>query len=163
MARFDLSDFEWPVIEPLLPTKVRGDPRVDGRKVLSGIFWRLRAGALWAAHYPREPLQTVAQGRPLGAHIGGCISSLRGRYPDDRELLDPRPPACCQRQKSPPFAPASATRCAISSSHGCMGLRQTHAEPQKHPAVQSVSLSLPQSGRTLLQEAQALPNGRYPL
>jgi transposase len=24
MARFDLTDFEWSVIQPLLPTKVRG-------------------------------------------------------------------------------------------------------------------------------------------
>lgn len=45
MARFDLSDFEWTVIEPLLPTKVRGVARVDDRRVLNGILWRLRTGA----------------------------------------------------------------------------------------------------------------------
>jgi transposase len=27
---------------------VRGVPRVDDRRVLNGIFWRLRTGALWA-------------------------------------------------------------------------------------------------------------------
>ena len=42
MAGFDLSDFEWSVIEPLLPNKPRGVPRVDDRRVLNGIFWRLR-------------------------------------------------------------------------------------------------------------------------
>jgi len=45
MARFDLTDFEWSVIEPLLPNKPRGVPRVDDRRVLNGIFWRLRTGA----------------------------------------------------------------------------------------------------------------------
>ena len=44
MARFDLTDFEWSVIQPLLPTKVRGKPRVDDRRVLNCIFWRLRTG-----------------------------------------------------------------------------------------------------------------------
>jgi len=39
MARFDLTDFEWSVIQPLLRTKVRGVPRVDDRRVLNGIFW----------------------------------------------------------------------------------------------------------------------------
>ena len=48
MARFDLTDFEWSVIQPLLPTKVRGVPWVDDRRVLNGIFWRLRTGAPWA-------------------------------------------------------------------------------------------------------------------
>ncbi len=44
MARFDLTDFEWSVIQPLLPTKVRGVKRRDDRQVLNGIFWRLRTG-----------------------------------------------------------------------------------------------------------------------
>jgi len=48
MARFDLTDFEWSVIEPILPRDVRGVDRVDDRRVLNGIFWRLRTGAPWA-------------------------------------------------------------------------------------------------------------------
>ena len=48
MARYDLTYFEWRVIEPLLPNKPRGVPRVDDRRVLNGIFWVLRSGARWA-------------------------------------------------------------------------------------------------------------------
>ena len=48
MARHDLSDFEWSIIEPLLPNKSRGVPRVDDRRVLNGIFWRFRTGSPWA-------------------------------------------------------------------------------------------------------------------
>jgi transposase len=47
MNRYDLTDFEWRVIEPLLPNKPRGVPRVDDRRVLNGIFWVLRSGAPW--------------------------------------------------------------------------------------------------------------------
>jgi transposase len=47
MSRYDLTDFEWRVIEPLLPNKPRGVPRVDDRRVLNGIFWALRPGAPW--------------------------------------------------------------------------------------------------------------------
>jgi len=42
MARFGLTDFEWSVIQPLLPQKSRGVKRVDDRRVLNGIFWRFR-------------------------------------------------------------------------------------------------------------------------
>jgi transposase len=35
------------VIQPLLPQKPRGVPRVDDRRVLNGIFWVLRSGAPW--------------------------------------------------------------------------------------------------------------------
>lgn len=45
--RYELSDFEWSIIEPLLPNKPRGVPRVDDRKVLNGIYWRLRTGSPW--------------------------------------------------------------------------------------------------------------------
>lgn len=47
MSRYDLTDFEWRVIKPLLPNKPRGVPRVDDRRVLNGIFWVLRSGAPW--------------------------------------------------------------------------------------------------------------------
>ena len=48
MGRYELSDFEWAAIEPRLPNKPRGLPRVDDRRVLNGIFWVLRSGAPWA-------------------------------------------------------------------------------------------------------------------
>ena len=47
MGRYDLTDFEWRVIKPLLPNKPRGVPRVDDRRVLNGILWVLRTGAPW--------------------------------------------------------------------------------------------------------------------
>jgi transposase len=37
MSRYDLTDSEWRLIEPLLPNKPRGVPRVDDRRVLNGI------------------------------------------------------------------------------------------------------------------------------
>lgn len=38
MSRYDLIYFEWRMIEPLLPHKPRGVPRVADRRVLNGIF-----------------------------------------------------------------------------------------------------------------------------
>ena len=42
MARYDLSEAEWRLIEPLLPNKPRGVARVDDRRVINGIFYVLR-------------------------------------------------------------------------------------------------------------------------
>jgi transposase len=47
MSGYDLTDFEWRVIQPLLPNKPRGVPRIDDRRVLNGIFRVLRSGAPW--------------------------------------------------------------------------------------------------------------------
>jgi transposase len=45
--RYELTDFEWVAIGPLLPNKPRCIPRVDDRRVLNGIFWVQRSRAPW--------------------------------------------------------------------------------------------------------------------
>lgn len=45
--RYKLTHGEWSIIEPLLPNKPRGVPRVDYRRVLNGILWRFRTGSPW--------------------------------------------------------------------------------------------------------------------
>ena len=44
---YELTDYDWAAIRPMLPNKPRGVPRVDDRRVLNGIFWVLRSGAPW--------------------------------------------------------------------------------------------------------------------
>lgn len=52
-----MTGFAWREIEPLLPNKLRGVPRVDDRRTLSGIFRVLRSGAPWRDRYgPRTTL-----------------------------------------------------------------------------------------------------------
>ena len=57
--RFWLSDAQWAVIEPLLP-HLGGKPRVDDRRVISGILHRYREGLRWrtipAEYGPRTTL-----------------------------------------------------------------------------------------------------------
>ena len=59
MARFDLTDFEWAVIEPLLPKRRRRNRQYAGRKpipdraVLTGILFVLKTGIGWE-HLPQE-------------------------------------------------------------------------------------------------------------
>ena len=47
MSEYELTDLDWSAIKPVLPNKPRGVPRVDDRRVLSGIFFILRSGTPW--------------------------------------------------------------------------------------------------------------------
>ena len=50
MARYDLSDEEFALLEPLLPPErsgKAGNPYRPHRVVLNGMFWVLRSGAPW--------------------------------------------------------------------------------------------------------------------
>lgn len=54
--RYEMTDCEWTIIQPVLPDKPRGVPRVNDRRVLNGIFWILRSGApaRWLDHAADE-------------------------------------------------------------------------------------------------------------
>jgi hypothetical protein len=41
IMRYELANYEWTAIKPMLPNKPRGVPRVNDRRVLNGIFWVL--------------------------------------------------------------------------------------------------------------------------
>jgi transposase len=51
--RYELSDYEWTAIKPMLPNRLHGVRRVNDRRVLNGIFWILRSGAPWC-HLPEK-------------------------------------------------------------------------------------------------------------
>ena len=46
-SEFWLSDEQWSRLKPLLPNKPRGVPRVDDRRVISGIVHVLQSGCRW--------------------------------------------------------------------------------------------------------------------
>jgi transposase len=67
--RYQLTDYEWAAIRPMLPNKPRGVLRVDDRRVLNGIFWVLRSGAPWRdlpEGFGPYPLCSLAKGWRLG-------------------------------------------------------------------------------------------------
>lgn len=47
MSRFDMNELEWGFIQPILPCDTHGVKRVDDRRVINGIFYKLRTGVPW--------------------------------------------------------------------------------------------------------------------
>jgi hypothetical protein len=82
--RYELSDFEWSIIQPLLPNKPRGVHRSDDRKVLNRIYL---ASADWVAlgGHPRslragdhlcEPLPALGEDRRVGPPLRGRVTAI---------------------------------------------------------------------------------------
>ena len=47
MGRYDLTEFEWSVIEPLMPMDRRGPKPRNNRQIMNGMFYVLRTGSPW--------------------------------------------------------------------------------------------------------------------
>ncbi len=90
--RYELTDFEWSIIEPLLPNKPRGVPRVDDRRVLNGIYWRLRTGSPWADIPERYGPYTTCYTRFVrGARIGvwdRIFEAMSAAYEGSEQSVD---------------------------------------------------------------------------
>ena len=92
-AEFWLSDRQWRRLEPLLPNKPRGVPRVDDRRVISGIVHVLRSGCRWAdapaAYGPRKTLYNRFvrwAGKGVWAEVFQALAAAGG--PPAEVLLD---------------------------------------------------------------------------
>ena len=92
MTPYDLTDFEWGVIQPLLPSKPRGVPRVDDRRVLNGIFWVLRTGAPWRALPENHGPYTTCYNRFVRWRKAGVfdriMSAISAAYDGDIQMVD---------------------------------------------------------------------------
>jgi len=93
MAVHDLTDEEWRLIEPLLPNKPRGSPRVDDRRVLNGIFHVLRTATAWCDVPDRYgPPTTIYNRYNRWAKAGVWLrvfEVLEAQAPDSMARIDP--------------------------------------------------------------------------
>ena len=80
------------MIEPLLPQKSRGVPRVDDRRVLSAILWVLRSGAPWRDLPERYGPYTTAYNRFVRWRAAGVwdriMDGVAAAYDGDIQMID---------------------------------------------------------------------------
>jgi transposase len=92
LHRYELSDFEWAIIEPLLPNKPRGVRRVDDRRVLNGIYWRLRTGSPWADIPDRYGPATTCYNRYVRWRKAGVwdrlFAAVAAAYEGNVQMID---------------------------------------------------------------------------
>ncbi|WP_179779951.1 transposase [Micromonospora jinlongensis] len=80
--RYELSDVDWDALSRYLPSAVTGGrPRVDDRRVLNGIVWKIRAGAARRdvpARYGSWQSSTgISVGGPWTGRSSGCSLGSR--------------------------------------------------------------------------------------
>jgi len=92
MARYDLSEEEWRVVDPLLPAVGKGKPRQDDRRIVNGIFYVLRTGSPWRDLPERYgPYTTVYNRFNRWAKKGVWLrmfEALAKRSPQSLQLID---------------------------------------------------------------------------
>ena len=76
---FWLSETQFARLEPLLPNKPRGVPRVDDRRVISGIIHVIRGGLMWRdAPGVYGPPKTLYNRFIRWSRIGVSIAATKG-------------------------------------------------------------------------------------
>ena len=89
--RFDLSDEEWAILEPLMPG-ARRSRRVDDRRIINGIFFVLRTGIPWRDLPERYGPYTTAYNRfnrwSARGIWGRMFAALAAKSRDSLQMID---------------------------------------------------------------------------
>lgn len=92
MCRQEPIDEEWAIIQPLLPRPSRVVPRVDDRRVINGILWRLRTGAPWRDVPERYGPRTTLYNRFVRWRVAGVwdrlLDAVSAAYDGDIVMID---------------------------------------------------------------------------
>lgn len=104
--RYENTDFEWSIIEPLLANKPREVPRGDDRMVPNGIYRHLRTGSPWVDTPERYGPPTTCSNRFVRwcrSGVGSRIfEAVTAAYGGDLQMIDsssiPRSPARGERK-----------------------------------------------------------------
>jgi transposase len=139
--RYELADYEWSVIKPMLPNKPRGVPRVNDRRVLNGIFWVLRSGAPWRDLPEAFGPYTTCYNRFVRWRRAGVwsaiIDALAAAHDAAVQMIDT----------------------SIVRVHAWANT-PAKKQSQQSDLLQPLSLPRPQPGRAVLQSDQTVSSGR---
>jgi transposase len=123
---FWLSDEAWAVIEPHLPRGKPGKPRVDDRRVISGIVHVLKTGCRWRDCPPAYGPPTTIYNRynrgALEASGGDCSRKSRAQPPCRKNCVS-------TARTSKPTAPQQAEKGGGSPSDRALARRQDEQNP----------------------------------
>jgi transposase len=89
-ARFDLTDAQWAVLEPLLPAGAGRPPIHPRRRLIDGVRWRVRVGAPWRdvpeRYGPWQSIYTFFRRWQLAGVWAMLVTALQARA-DARGLI----------------------------------------------------------------------------
>src|SRR4051812_19739641 len=113
---FWLTDRQFARIAPHLPTDTRGKPRVDDRRVISGIVQVLKSGARWvdapSVYGPRKTLYNrYVRWAAKGVWVNLFQALARAGGPS---CCKPR--TCAASRPAPTFSPMATPRAPYTSS-----------------------------------------------
>ena len=100
---FWLSEDQFARLAPMLPTDTRGVPRVDDRRVISGIIHVLKSGCRWAdAPEAYGPHKTLYNRFVRWRKAGGGVAETAPEPEIRTELAPPTPRATVSGQQAKP-------------------------------------------------------------
>jgi transposase len=143
MSQYDLTDFEWRVIEPLLPNKPRGVPRVDDRRLLNGIFWVLRSAAPWRDLPERYGPRTTCYNRFVRWRKAGVwdrlMDAITIAHDGDIQMIDSTEPVALMPAAIVPAVAEGSSRVVkmpLLTRKPCLPVASSYC-----PTIWSVSLT----------------------